>query len=59
MKSYLFREIGRYLYCDHREGDRPMWENREPEWKGSSTKGRRTVKQIKKDRKKKRMNKHR
>lgn len=57
-KSYLFRKIDRSLYCDYREDDRPMWENREPRWKGSSTKGRRTAKQIKKDRKKKKMNKH-
>lgn len=50
--SSAWREI-----VDYSENYRPMWENPEPRWKGSSTKGRRTKKQIEKDRKKKKMNK--
>ena len=43
---------------DEVEASLPMWENRPPACKGSSCKSGRSEKQIKKDRKKKKMNKH-
>lgn len=42
---------------DEIEASLPMWENRPPACKGSSCKSGRNEKQIKKDRKKKKMNK--
>lgn len=45
------------IFLDGREDCRPMWENNPPAWKGSSSKSGRNEKQIKKDRKKKKMNK--
>lgn len=45
------------IFLDEIEYNRPMWENIPPAWKGSSTKSGRSEKQIKKDRKNKKMNK--
>jgi hypothetical protein len=42
---------------DEIEVSLPMWENKPPAYKGSSYKSGRSEKQIKKDRKKKKMNK--
>lgn len=46
------------IVMDEVEASLPMWENRPPVCKGSSCKSGRSEKQIKKDRKKKKMNKH-
>lgn len=45
------------IVMDEIEASPPMWENRPPACKGSSCKSGRSEKQIKKDRKKKKMNK--
>jgi hypothetical protein len=45
------------IFVEEIEASLPMWENRPPAWKGSSCKSGRSEKQIKKDRKKKKMNK--
>ncbi len=45
------------ILLDEIEASLPMWENKPPAWKGSSSKSGRSEKQIKKDRKKKKMNK--
>lgn len=45
------------IFLDEIEASLPMWENKPPAWKGSSSKSGRNKKQIKKDRKKKKMNK--
>lgn len=45
------------IFVDEIEASLPMWENRPPACKGFSCKSGRSEKQIKKDRKKKKMNK--
>lgn len=45
------------IFLDEIEASLPMWENKPPAWKGSSSKSGRNKKRIKKDRKKKKMNK--
>lgn len=45
------------IFLDEIEASLPMWENKPPAWKGSSSKSVRSEKRIKKDRKKKKMNK--
>lgn len=60
LRAYLYRNIPEPkepIFLDATKDDKPIWENRSPSWKGSSTKGGRSEKQIKKDRKNKKTNK--
>lgn len=57
MKPILTIEDIDKLKMDEIEVSLPMWENKPPAYKGSSYKSGRSEKQIKKDRKKKKMNK--
>lgn len=60
LTAYPYRNIPdrkEPFFLDATKDNKPIWENRSPSWKGSSTKGGRSEKQIKKDRKKKKTNK--